>query len=96
MRAGRVRRAGQPSRRGLFNSSGCAKSAARRPRTLLVRARSPALASSHTMGKGKKSDVQFVLPEPEPQVNETEVLNDIEDEPPYTSIEHSMASGEGY
>jgi hypothetical protein len=29
-------------------------------------------------------------------VNEAEVLNDIEDEPPYTSIEHSMASGEGY
>ena len=48
------------------------------------------------MGKGKKSDVQFVLPEPEPQVNEAEVLKDIEDEPPYTSIEHSMASGEGY
>ena len=59
-------------------------------------ARSPVLASSRTMGKGKKSDVQFVLPEPEPQVNEAEVLNDIEDEPPYTSIEHSMASGEGY
>lgn len=90
MRAGRIRRSGQPSR-----SRGIAKSAAR-PWRLLVRARSPALASSHTMGKGKKSDVQFVLPEPEPQVNETEVLNDIEDEPPYTSIEHSMASGEGY
>lgn len=46
------------------------------------------------MGKGKKTDVQFVLPEPEQEVDE-DIIEDIDEEPPYTSIEHSTASGEG-
>ena len=48
------------------------------------------------MGKGKKTDVQFILPEPEPE-GEQENFPDEEEleEPPYTSIEHSVASGEG-
>lgn len=47
------------------------------------------------MGKGKKTDVQFVLPEPDPHAEDIENLPDEFEEPPYTSIEHSTASGEG-
>ena len=47
------------------------------------------------MTKGKKADVQFILPEPEPEAA-IDILDDEEfEEPPYTSIEHSVASGEG-
>ena len=48
------------------------------------------------MGKGKKTDVQFVLPGPDPLEQEEELTGGDEyEEPPYTSIEHSTASGEG-
>ena len=47
------------------------------------------------MGKGNKPAVQFVQPDPEPELDVATVLDDIDEEPPYTSIEHSTASGEG-
>lgn len=45
------------------------------------------------MGKGKKADVQFILPDPEPDP-ELEVVDEYL-EAPYTSILMSTASGDG-
>jgi hypothetical protein len=48
------------------------------------------------MGKGKKADVQFILPEAAPEFEDLAIEDEDEfEEPPYTSIEHSVASGEG-
>lgn len=49
------------------------------------------------MAKAKKTDVQFVLPDPEPENvdNDNVMVEEEFEEPPYTSIEHSVASGEG-
>jgi hypothetical protein len=46
------------------------------------------------MGKGKKADVQFILPDPEP-APELEIADDEYLETPYTSILMSTASGDG-
>ena len=46
------------------------------------------------MGKGKKADVQFILPELEEQMNEMELVDEYL-ESPYTSILMSTASGDG-
>ena len=45
------------------------------------------------MPKGKKADVQFVLPEKEPEPEVVEIDEGLE--VPYTSILMSMASGDG-
>ena len=47
------------------------------------------------MVKGRKSDVQFILPDPEPQFDDDQLAVDEYLETPYTSILMSTASGDG-
>ena len=48
------------------------------------------------MGRGDKHEVQFVLPDPEPQQQDLTVHDEEFIETPYTSILMSTASGDGY
>jgi hypothetical protein len=47
------------------------------------------------MGKGKKTDVQFILPDPEPHEPELDLVEESFLEAPYTSILMSTAAGDG-
>lgn len=56
----------------------------------------PAQHRAATMTGRRKSDVQFILPEPEPQ-DEVAVIEEYDlGDTPYTSILMSTASGDGY
>jgi hypothetical protein len=48
-----------------------------------------------SMGKGKKTDVQFILPDPEPHEPELDLVEESFLEAPYTSILMSTAAGDG-